>query len=140
MINGYRKCVFCVVYADREFLLLHRKLNWEGWEFCKGGIRKNETPEQAVKREIREETHLKLLEIKKFNIKGKFLYDKKSQKQKGYKGASYILFSAKVKKGKVKYSKTEHDGYKWCSFKQALKLLEFENQRKCLKIVEKSIK
>ena len=139
MINSYRNCVFCVVYADSQFLLLHRKLNWKGWEFCKGGIRKNETPEQAVKREIREETHLKLLEIKKFNIKGKFLYDKKAQKQKGYKGASYILFSALVKKGKPKISKIEHDSYKWCAFRQALKLLTWPNQKKCLKIVKKSL-
>jgi len=139
MINGYRRCVFCVVHADNEFLLLHRKLNWKGWEFCKGGIRKNETPEQAVKREVREETHLKLLEIRKFKIKGKFIYDKKAQKQKGYIGASYVLFFAEVKKGNVKISKTEHDGYKWCSFKQALKLLTWKNQKDCLRIIKKSL-
>lgn len=139
-INSYRPCVFCVVYSDSRFLLLHRKLNWKGWEFPKGGIRKSETAEQAVKREIREETGLKILKITKFSFKGIFHYPKRVWKQKKARSAGYALFAVLVRTGKVKISKTEHDAYKWCSLKEALKLLTWPNQKKCLKTVVNSLR
>ncbi len=142
----YRKAVFIVVYSIKrdkvDYLLLKRKLHWKGWEFPKGGIEKNETFILAVKREIKEETGLKALKIKKFNEKGKYRYKKKYADRKGFMGQEYILFSAEIKEShnkKIKLDKKEHSAYKWLPYNKALKLLKWKNQKKCLRKVDKSL-
>jgi len=138
----YRQGIFCVVYSvsPLRYLLLHRKLHWRGWEFPKGGRLAREKLENTLKREIKEETGLKVQAIKSFPIKGKFLYDKKTQQERKFRGFIYNLFSCRVKKGKIKISKKEHDGFKWCNYQEALKLLRWPNQKKCLSIVHSFLK
>ena len=141
----YRKAVFVVTYSVREdkveYLLLKRKLHWKGWEFPKGGRDKGEKILDTVKREIKEETGLKALKIKKFDVSGKYKYDRELDDRPGILGQDYKLFSAEVKKGKVKLDKIhkEHSDYKWVGFDKALKMLKWSNQRKCLRIVNKSL-
>ena len=136
----FRRAVFIVVYAHTEkgiqYLILKRKLHWNGWEFPKGGMRNFETKEKAVRREIKEETELKPLKIKKFNIHGKYKYDKEYPDRKNIIGQKYSLYSAETKKAKVRLDKIEHSDYKWVKFESALKKLSWRNQRKCLKIVD----
>lgn len=146
MKKRYRKAVFVVVYSiiDEKvfYLILKRKLHWKGWEFPKGGIKRFETKKQAVKREVFEETGLKPLSIKKFKVEGKYNYDKEYPDRKGFKGQTYSLYSAEVEKPKkrgVKLDKKEHSGYKWLSYKEAMKKLSWENQRKCLRVVDKNL-
>jgi len=143
-IKKYRPAVFIVTYSkDKnriEYLILKRKLHWKGWEFPKGGMKKIETKEKAVKREIKEETGLEILNIKKFNIHGKYKYDKEYPDRKNIKGQTFSLYSAEVKKAKIKLDKLEHSDYKWLDFKQARKNLTWSNQRKCLKIVNDWLK
>jgi len=142
MHNRYRKGIFCVVYDSNpaSYLLLHRKLHWQGWEFPKGGCLAREKTENAVKRELKEETGLKAISIKQFPITGSFVYDKKTQAERKFKGFRYVLFACSVKRGKIKLDKKEHDNYKWCSYPQAIRLLTWPNQRKCLKIVNNAIR
>lgn len=136
MYRRYRKGVFIVTYSLRplRYLLLHRKLHWKGWEFPKGGLLTREHLKHAIVREIKEETGLKVLKIKKFNNYGTFIYDKKTQQERKFKGFAWKLYAAEVEKGKVKVSK-EHDGFKWFPYAKAFKLLKWKNQKKCLKIV-----
>ena len=58
-MDKYREGIFAVVYAhdgsEIKYIVLKRKLHWRGWEFPKGGIGENETEEDTVKREVREE-------------------------------------------------------------------------------------
>lgn len=140
----YRKAVFIATYAITknkiEYLILKRKLHWKGWEFPKGGIKNAETQKQAVKRELKEETGTTPLRIKKFNINGKYKYDKKYPDRLGYTGQSYVLYASEIKKGKIKKDKLEHSDYKWVSFREALKKLTWPNQRKSLKIVNDWLK
>jgi len=137
MYKKYRKGVFCVTYSIKpiRYLLLHRKLHWKGWEFPKGGRIARERLENTVKRELEEETGLRPVAIKRFPLKGSFTYDKKTQREWKAKGFSYVLFSCEVKKKKVKISKKEHDGYKWCSYSEAIRMLKWPERKKCLKIV-----
>jgi len=135
-----RKGVFVVAYSLKplRYLLLHRKLHWQGWEFPKGGMFAREKPEHAVAREIKEETGLRAIKITKFNKNGSFIYDKKTARERKAKNFSYVLFSCEVKKAKVKVAK-EHDGYRWLSYRGAMKLLKWPDQKKCLKIVNNKI-
>ncbi len=135
----YRKAVFIVTYAKVKekvyYLILKRKLHWTGWEFAKGGIDFFETKRRAIRREVKEETGLIPVKIKKFNISGIYKYDKKYPNRKGFIGQSFSLYSVEVKKGQVKIDGYEHSDYKWVNFKEAMKKLKWPNQRKSLKVV-----
>ena len=50
----YRKTVVGVVYQEKEFLLV-QKPHWNWWDFPQGGVKKDESLEQALKRELKEE-------------------------------------------------------------------------------------
>jgi 8-oxo-dGTP pyrophosphatase MutT (NUDIX family) len=140
----FRHAIFAVVYSVKnkkiEYLILKRKKHWIGWEFVKGGIDLFETRKMAVRREVKEETGQKILEIKRFNVKGLYRYKKKMKDRKGFIGQTYHLFAVEVKKGKVSLDKKEHNGHKWVSFNEAEKKLTWEDQKKCLKIVDTWIK
>lgn len=135
----YRKAIFAVVYSRTpkgiEYLILKRKKHWRGWEFTKGKIEGFELKRKAVKREVKEETGLQVLKIKKFNVSGSYKYNKKLKDRPRIIGQTYHLFAVEVKKGKVKLDKLEHSDYKWLKFDEAIKKLTWPNQKKCLKIV-----
>ena len=138
-MGKYRKAVFIVTYAVEKnkiyFLVLKRKLHWKGWEFPKGGLEKNESILNTIKREIKEETGLIPLKIKKFNFYGKYNYKKKYPDKPGFIGQSYSLYSVEIKKQEVKIDQREHSSYKWLEFNESIKKLTWLNQKKSLKIV-----
>ena len=140
----YRKGIFLVVYSmDKSkinYLILKRKLHWKGWEFPKGGIESGESIKKAIIREIKEETGLKPLIIRKFNINGKYKYKKIYSDRIGFIGQTYQLYAVKIKQSKIKIDKVEHLNYKWVEFSEAIKKLTWLNQKKCLKIVNKWLK
>lgn len=142
--DKYRKAVFVVVYSEKNnkiyYALLKRKLHWKGWEFPKGGIEKKETLLNAVKREIYEETGQKPLKIKKHNLSGKYKYSHEFRDRPGFIGQNYKLFSAKVNFKKIIVDKREHSGCKWFEFEKAIEKLHWENQKRCLKLVNNSLK
>ena len=135
----YRLAVFVVTYAKEKgkiyYLILKRKHHWKGWEFPKGGINPREKKEETARREVKEETGLKPISIKKFNYSGKYLYKKKFGDRTGIIGQTFSLYAAEVKNGKVKIDKNEHLGYKWMNFEQAMRKVTFANQKKSLKMV-----
>ena len=142
MIAKYRPAVFILSYAKTpngfECLILKRKLHWKGWEFPKGGIEKSDGKNliKTVKRELKEETGLPALKIKKFSFKGKYKYDKNYPDRKGWIGQAFKLFSVEVKKSnKIKLDKREHAGFKWVEFEEAKSKLTWKNQKKSLIIV-----
>ena len=135
----YRKAVFVVVYKLKEdkieYLILKRKKHWVGWEFPKGGVEFFETRNHAVKREVTEETGLRILKKKKFGIYGRYDYDKEYPDRKGLIGQDFLLYSAEVEEGKISIDAKEHSDFEWMNFNQAEKKLTWNNQKKCLKIV-----
>lgn len=140
-MKKYRKAVFVVVYMEekgkRLYLVLKRKLHWIGWEFPKGGIEKKENLIKAVKREVFEESGHKTIKIKKFNIMGKYDYNEAARKDRKFDGQTYTLFAAEVKGKKTKIDRKEHSKFKWLPFKNALKILTYNDQKKCLRIVNR---
>ena len=143
-MKKFRKAIFVVTYYIKDskpvYLILKRKLHWKGWEFPKGGIDLFESKKNAVIREVKEETGLNVLNIQKHNKHGKYLYKKKFLDRTGIAGQTYSLYSAKVKKTKVKIDKKEHTEYQWLNFNKAIKIITHSNQRKCLRIVNDWLK
>jgi 8-oxo-dGTP pyrophosphatase MutT (NUDIX family) len=135
----YRKALFFVVYflekGKIKYLILKRKLHWKGWEFPKGGKNFFETELRTIKRELKEETGLKILKIKKFKEKGRYKYNKKIPERSKFIGQTYKLYAVEVKKIKIELDLLEHSDFKWVNFNKAIKSLTWENQKRCLKIV-----
>ena len=57
-IDGYRPNVGIVLLNDVGQLFWARRINRDGWQFPQGGMRSDETPEEAMYRELEEETGL----------------------------------------------------------------------------------
>lgn len=140
----YRKAVFVVTYRKEKdrilYLLLKRKLHWKGYEFPKGGINDNENLLKAAKRELKEETGQKAKKIIRYNLSGKYRYAKAYPDRKGFNGQTYTLFSAEIRGKKVNIDKLEHSSYIWAELKQAVKMLKWSNQKRCLRYVNKELK
>jgi 8-oxo-dGTP pyrophosphatase MutT (NUDIX family) len=140
----FRPAVFIVTYTltDKgvEYLLLKRRLHWNGWEFPKGGMKRGEEMERAVLRELYEETGQRAILIQNHETKGKYEYKTFLPDRRPFSGQTYNLFSAQVEKGNIRFSKIEHSEYKWFSFEEAIKKLSWPNQRRCITIVNDSLK
>jgi 8-oxo-dGTP pyrophosphatase MutT (NUDIX family) len=132
----YRSAVFILTYKKEKkkilYLILKRKLHWNGFEFPKGGIEKKELTYQAIKRETKEETGQLPLKIKKFNIHGKYKYTNHLKDRPDCIGQTYTLYSAEIKDKEISFDNKEHNGYKWVDFDTAFKLLTWPDQKVCL--------
>lgn len=138
MKNKYRKYVFAIIFlknAEGKFLVFHRKKNWKGWEFLKGGLIEKEDEVQTLKREIREETG-----NKKFRIIAKTRYFIKYKWKKNFRkdhhlfhGAEGRVFVVRLFGKKVKIDRTEHDSFRWLDSKQTLKYLTHVNLKHAFK-------
>ena len=132
-----REIVGLIVFDGEKFLLLHRKLNWKGWEYPKGGIEEGESHEEAIKRELWEETGLE-----KYELIGKiseFEFVDRARNKKGHTH-NYLLrvpSTAVVKLNNEhvldKEVVIEHDDFKWCLPKEAIKLLTHKDMKISLK-------
>ena len=128
------KKVQAIIYDFKDgkyyFLILHRVLRWKGWEFLKGTLRKEETPKQAIKREIKEETKLKNFKI----IKS--LHQKEKWETEGKKYVIVDVFLVKAEmneKISLKQRKIEHNQYLWADKKTALKKLTWPKTKEFLR-------
>ncbi|MBI2624863.1 MAG: NUDIX domain-containing protein [Candidatus Nealsonbacteria bacterium] len=126
------------------FLLLHYQSGSRRprpyWDFPKGHIEKGEGPDDAARREIKEETGLEDIEfipgfkeiIKYFfRFKGKTIFK------------TVIFYLAKTREKKVEIS-FEHKGFKWLACEEAKSQVTFKNAKEILQkanefILSKSI-
>ncbi|HLD89340.1 MAG TPA: NUDIX domain-containing protein [Candidatus Nanoarchaeia archaeon] len=108
------------------FLILHRPMIWSGWEFPKGIINSGELPEEALAREIQEETGLlKIKIIKKLDQKREFLH-------KGFHYVFEIFIVQASRDDVVDISQeiTEHDDYAWLEADEAIAKLYWPDERR----------
>lgn len=150
MVYNYRKGIQAVVYRNndskREFLILHRVKNWEGWEFLKGGVEKDELYRNAVIRELWEECNCKKEEILNiWQTRQNFIieYPEKSQKESGYKGTINKTFIVELNSNASlnvdNNIEIEHDRLDWVTTENAKRLLHprlAESLEKTIKILE----
>ncbi len=107
-----KKGVSAIIYDDNGehyFLIFHRIRGWDGWEFPKGGIKEGESPEQAIVREIQEETGLS-----KFSVIGKL--DKQREFENDGKKHIFDVFVVQASMNipvQLQKHDPEHDTYLW---------------------------
>lgn len=133
----YRRYVAAIVFAKGpKFLILHRKQNWKGWEYVKGGLLPNESVLKGLKREIFEETGQKKFKIvAKLPGKIKYTWPKAYLKDETrWRGAIQQVYLVEVFSKNIRLDRKEHSGYKWVPAKTALKLLTFREPKQILRL------
>jgi len=123
------------------YLLLHypgasHRAEKDYWDFPKGHIEKGEKIEETVKREVFEETNLKDIEILP-GFKETISYYFKFQRKNILKFVTFFLAETKEKEVKIS---SEHIGYEWLPFKEAIERLNFKNSKEILKKANEFLK
>ena len=115
------------------YLLLHspRGMRWPAayWDFPKGHVEKGERPLDTAKRETMEETGLANIEIAEGFEKG-IRYFFKFEGKTILKFVTFFL--ARAVEGEIRVS-SEHIGYQWAPYEQAMDQLKFKNAKEILK-------
>lgn len=122
-----------------NYLLLYKEANENYnslWVFPRGNIEEKESEMETAKREIFEETGIKDLKFVD-GFKEKIFWFYKKDGKIIYKEAMFFLAETKIKE--VKLSE-EHNDYKWCKLKEAMKLLKFKNVKEILEKADKFLK
>lgn len=120
LIDGrtYRKKVRAFIYNEKfEFLLIRPKhYKPDSWSFVGGGTESEESLEQSIRREIREEVGLeKLISLQKSKNTNHYLYKPDFQKQ--YDGQIAYYFIAQVNSNEPVTIQTEElADYCWVNF------------------------
>ena len=109
---------------DYSFLVLKKKGTWTGWQFVQGE-REDETAEEAVRREVKEETGIDCESAIEIDIKADYWF--KWEGETIHKFLNYFLVKAD-KNAEIKLSE-EHSDYKWVDYETALKELKFNKEQ-----------
>jgi len=122
-----KKSAGAVVFNRKngKYLLLHYPAGH--WDFPKGHIEKGESEINAAKREVFEETGLKIDTLFGFREVIKYYF-----KEHGVlieKMVVYFLGITEEDKVKLSY---EHDGYEWLSYEDALQRITYNTSKKVL--------
>jgi bis(5'-nucleosidyl)-tetraphosphatase len=113
------------ISRQREYLLLDYGAHWD---FPKGHIEAGEDPETTAARELQEETGIRDARfISGFKESMRYFYRKAGEGMLKV----VIYFLAESPTGNVTLS-SEHSGYLWLPYEEALKRLTFKNARELL--------
>ncbi len=129
--------VSAIIYDDNGklfFLILRRVKNWRGWEFCKGKAEDGEKIEEALAREVSEETGLSKAKLIQ-KIGTRTVHD-------GNNDYPFEVFLVEASMNiPINIKKTEHDTYLWADEETALEKLTWDNERdelkKAIEIIKK---
>jgi len=124
------KEVVAITTDGADFLILKKQWskNLVGWQFPQGGIENNETAEQAVRREVKEETGLDAKKIIELPSRGEYWYMGRHGSEKGkriHKIEKFFL--ALVNKAPAKLSK-EHVDFMWADKDKALSNIKYNKE------------
>lgn len=112
-----------------RFLLLFQRGRY--WNFPKGKLEQNERSFSAALREIHEETGLRQRDLRFYNnFKSYDRYAFEQEGQRVFKTVSFYL--AEALRTDIKVSE-EHEGYAWFSYRDASRMLRYQNLKNNLK-------
>ncbi len=121
--------IFRKTKEGREYLLIKHAPPYHHWDFPKGHIEKGEKTEEAVRREIKEETGISKIEIIP-GFKETIRYFVKYTGEKALKFVAYFL--AKTNEKKIKLSH-EHEDFAWLSLEEAHGKTTYKTSKEVLK-------
>lgn len=128
--------VFFVEGKRRLFLLL--RYGAGHWDFPKGHVEGNETPRQAMLRELFEEAGIKASEARVVpRFKERISYFYKSHGRTVFKEVEFFLVEALSKGVRLSF---EHEAFKWLSFEEAVERATFGTAKKLLRKAEDFLK
>ena len=134
---GEKRGIAAVIYDNNGglyFLIFHRVLDWQGWEFMKGEINQGERWNDTVLRLVVRETGLsKFKAHKKLDKTYEFITPEGDR-------CIYDVYLIETSMNiPVKISE-EHDTYLWASFDSTIDKLEWPEQRKIFELAKEEIK
>jgi 8-oxo-dGTP pyrophosphatase MutT (NUDIX family) len=123
------------------YLLLHypsvsHRAEKDYWDFPKGHLEKGEKEIETVKREVFEETGLKEIKFVE-GFKEWIKYFFKYQGKNIFKIVTFYLVETNKKEIKIS---SEHLGYEWLPFNEAMERLTFDNAKEILKKADNFLK
>ena len=130
----YRKNVSCIVFKKKRFLLV-QLINWPDnfWKFPQGGVRKNESEENAAHRELIEE-----LNTDKFKFIAKSTYTNKYDWTKDVIKLAKNRWRGQIQKfflmeylgddKDIKINKDEIKRYKWVELNELYTHIDNDNK------------
>ncbi len=125
-----KRKILSFVVNDGKFLALysepHKEYGEGGWFVVTGGVEENESYEDAVVREILEETGLDTEEIISLNWGSVYeWWDELCEEH------NFITF---VKPGKITLNE-EHSKYEWLNIDEFIERIKWDDDKKLLKVV-----
>ena len=138
--DGYRANVGIILSNDNGKVLWAKRSGWEAWQFPQGGIKTDETPEQALYRELREEIGLDPQDVFLVGRTREWLqYDipenyQRSMASGGIRGQKQIWFLLRLvcPENQVRLDlcdKPEFDTWQWIDYWQSLdRVIDFKRQ------------
>ncbi len=116
--------VFRMIAGEVRYLLIKNKRS-ANWGFPKGHIERGETKEDTARREVLEETGIRIQIIPGFISKSEYTIQGKVEK-------SVSIFVAKTSDTQTIIQHEEIEDYIWLNYPKAIKTLKFENDRSIL--------
>jgi len=112
-------------HSEIEFLAIKSKAHGD-WGFPKGHMEMGESEQETAKREVLEETGLKVSLVDEFRAAIKYTMPNGKAKE-------VVYFIGKASAGHtVKIQKEEIQEYRWLKFNEILPLITYENTREVL--------
>ena len=135
--DGYRANVGIILANGHGQLFWARRAGMDAWQFPQGGIRKNETVESAMYRELLEETGLNPQDViilgyteewLRYRLPKRYIRKRSSQVCIGQKQKWYLLQLLDESKIRLDMAeKPEFDHWRWIDFWQPAKeVVEFK--------------
>jgi dATP pyrophosphohydrolase len=110
-----------------EYLLLKRLPERNGfWQPVTGGMEEGETREEALRREVMEETGVKNIVAV---IEGLYYFEFSDPNL----NQEYVYGVEVSSSEEIVLDGEEHSEYRWCSFQEALQLLHWKENKKALR-------
>jgi len=117
--------VFRRTGSDLRFLLIKNRRS-ANWGFPKGHVEDHETPEQTAKREVLEETGLRVRLLPGFSCQAEYTIQGSIEK-------SVTIFLAETTDRRTVIQESEIENYVWLGYNKALQTLKFDNDRNILR-------